>query len=458
MAVWTRRVWGWMFFDWATQPYLTLLLTFVFGPYFAEIAAARLIAEGAAEPAARAGAQALWGWGLTAAGLTIAVLAPVLGAVADRSGRRIAWIAGFSIVYVAGAAALWWAVPDAPRLWAVLLAFALGFVAMELAAIFVNALLPGLGPPDRIGRISGAGWAFGYLGGVAALAIVLLFLADNAQGRTLLGGAPALGLDGAAREGTRAVGPFTALWYAIFMVPFFLWVRDSQTPARGGRVGAAMAAALRDLGATLRALPRHRSRLAFLLSALFYRDGLNGLFAFGGIYALGVLGWQVTQVGVFGILAALAGAVFAWAGGIADDRFGPKPVIAVSVAALLAAAGAAVFITADSVFGVATGPGSALPSIAFYAVGCVIGAAAGALQAASRSMMVRQADPARMTEGFGLYALSGKATAWLAPLAIALVTEATGSQRLGIAPLIVLFLLGLLLLVWVRPDGDRGSP
>jgi len=126
-------------------------------------------------------------------------------------------------------------------------------------------------------------------------------------------------------------------------------------------------------------------------------------------------------------------------------------------AALLLAACAVVAITETSVFGIAVTPGSALPTVAFYVAGCLIGAAGGALQSASRTMMVRQADPDRMTEGFGLYALSGKATTWLAPLLIAIVTAATDSQRLGIAPLILLFLLGLVLLIWVKPDGDRTS-
>jgi UMF1 family MFS transporter len=455
MAIYTRRVWGWMFFDWASQPYLTLLLTFIFGPYFAEIVAADLVANGASPAATGARAQALWGWGLTAAGLAVAVLAPILGAVADRSGRRKVWIAGFSALYIAGAAALWWAVPEAPPVGLVLVAFGIGFIGMEFATIFSNALLPGLGARPELGRISGAGWAFGYVGGVVALILMLAAFADNAEGRTLLGAAPALGLDGATREGTRFVGPFTALWFALFMIPFFLWVRDDPLPA--GRAPVGLGETLRDLGRTLRALPRHRSRFAFLLASLFYRDGLNGMFTFGGIYALGVLGWEVAQIGVFGILAAITGAVFAWLGGFADDRFGPKPVIVACIAALLLAACAVVAITETSVFGIAVTPGSALPTVAFYVAGCLIGAAGGALQSASRTMMVRQADPDRMTEGFGLYALSGKATTWLAPLLIAIVTAATDSQRLGIAPLILLFLLGLVLLIWVKPDGDRTS-
>jgi UMF1 family MFS transporter len=170
-----------------------------------------------------------------------------------------------------------------------------------------------------------------------------------------------------------------------------------------------------------------------------------------------VLGWSVTQVGVFGILAAVTGAVFAWLGGRADSLFGPRPVIAVCILVLTAVAVGVVFISREQVFGLTVGPESRLPDIAFYVLGALIGAAGGALQSASRTMMVVQADPARMTEAFGLYALSGKATSFIAPLMIAVATTVSGSQQAGIVPLIGLFLIGLVLLAWVRPAGDRGS-
>ena len=175
----------------------------------------------------------------------------------------------------------------------------------------------------------------------------------------------------------------------------------------------------------------------------------------GGIYAAGVLGWSIIQIGLFGILGTITGATFAWLGGKADGRFGPKPVIAVNVTVLTLVALGVIFVSRSSVFGISVGPQSALPDIAFYGLGIVIGAAGGALQSASRTMMVRQADPRRMTEAFGLYALTGKATSFIAPLSIGVVTDLTGSQQLGIAPLLVLFLIGLVLLVWVKADGER---
>ena len=165
----------------------------------------------------------------------------------------------------------------------------------------------------------------------------------------------------------------------------------------------------------------------------------------------------MVDVGIFGILAIISGALFAWLGGKWDARFGPRPVIAAAILALTCAAVSTVLVSRQSIYGVALAEGSALPDIAFYVIGAVIGAAGGVIQSASRTMMVRQANPARMTEAFGLYALAGKATSFLAPLLIGVTTQITGSQQLGVTPLIGLFLIGLLLLRWVKPEGDRAA-
>jgi MFS transporter, UMF1 family len=445
MAVSTRqRIWGWYMFDWASQPYNTLLLTFIFAPYVKE-----LLEDGTA-------AQSAWGFGVGGAGLVIAVLAPFLGALADTAGNRMRWIWLFSALYVVGSAGLWFAAPGDVNLVLVLGCFALGLIGMEFATTFTHAMLPGLGRREDLGRISGNGWAIGYLGGLVALVLMLAFFAESAAtGRTFLGFEPAFGFDAEAREGTRFVGPLTAIWYIVFMIPFFLWVRDPP-PVRARR--GAVIEALGGLAATVRSLPRRPSLFSYLGASMFYRDGLNGMYAFGGIYAAGVLGWSVVDTGVFGLLAIVTGALFAWLGGRADSAFGPKPVIRTCILTLTAVAIAIVFVSRDSVFGVAVPDGSRLPDIIFYVIGALIGAAGGSLQAASRTMMVHQSDPARMTEAFGLYALAGKATSFIAPLSIGFVTWWTGSQQLGVTPLILLFLLGLVLLAWVNPDGDRAEP
>ncbi|HPD92883.1 MAG TPA: MFS transporter, partial [Pararhodobacter sp.] len=320
--------------------------------------------------------------------------------------------------------------------------------------IFTNAMLPDLAPREDLGRVSGSGWAWGYVGGMLSLIIMLLFLAENTSGKTLIGLDPILGLDAASREGTRAVGPLTAIWYIVFMIPFFRWVREPRKPGALS-IGAAIAGAWPELKSTIASLPRNRSLFAFLGSSMFYRDALNGVYSFGGIYAAGVLGWSVTNVGIFGILATITGATFAWLGGKADSRMGPKPVIVFNVVVLAATSLAIIFVSRTSVFGLPVAETSSLPDIAFYVLGALIGAAGGAMQSASRTMMVRQGDAEKMTEGFGLYALSGKATAFLAPLSIGVVTSLSDSQQIGILPIFALFILGLILLLFVHPDGGK---
>ncbi|MEM9968442.1 MAG: MFS transporter [Pseudomonadota bacterium] len=447
-----KRIWGWYAFDWASQPYNTLLLTFIFGPYFAQTAANALIESGMEIEAAKAQAQAYWGYGLTVTGIIIAVLAPVLGSIADASGRRIPWIWFFSLLYVVGATGIWWSAPqDFSILWA-LCFFGIGLIGMEFATIFTNSYLPELhADPGERGRISGSGWAVGYLGGLAALFAMLLLFQAGDDGKTMAGITPLFGLDPMTNADTRIVGPLSALWYIVFVMPFFLYVRDLPATHEGSyRLGEG----LKGLMQTLRKLPNRPSLMAYLGSSMFYRDALNGMYTFGGIYALGVLNWSILQVGIFGIFGLISGAFFCWVGGRVDRQLGPMPVI-ISCCIILILTGAMIIsVTENTVLGMELAKGSTLPDMLFYLAGALIGAAGGALQASSRNMLTRQGDPDRMTEAFGLYALSGKATSFLAPALIAITSDITGSQRLGIAPVVGLFILGLILLVWVKPNGD----
>ena len=453
MATQRQRIWGWYFFDWASQPYSTLLLTFVFSPYFAGVAAQSYLAQGMGKDAADAAATAYWAGGQTIFGLIIAVMAPILGAVADGSGRRMPWIWGFSALYVVGSWMLWQLTPVQPDLFMAVVWFGVGLVGMEFATIFTNSLMPDLTGDADMGKISGSGSAFGYLGGIIALILMLLLFNENGEtGKTLIGISPILGLDAAAREGTRAVGPFTAIWYVIFMVPFFLWVGEKRGRGTGKRLGQS----LRELWQLVLSLRERQSLGAHLLSSMLYRDALNALYAMGGIYAGNVLGWTITQLGIFGIIAAISAALFTWAGGRMDSARGPKPVITVSVSVLIVVCLIVAGMSRQTFFGLTLAPDSHAPDIIFYICGCAIGAAGGTLQAASRTMMVFHTTPERATEAFGLYALSGKATTYLGTLGVTIVTALSGSSRIGIAvPLIVLFVLGMVFLRWVKPMGER---
>ncbi len=445
-----KRIWGWYFFDFASQPYHTVLNTFIFGPFFAAIAAAYFLELGVTEEAADAQAQTMWAWATALYGIAIAFTAPVFGAMADNSGRRMPWIFAFSIMYIVGASLLWFTDPGASNLYWMLFAFGLGFIGGEFALIFVNSQLPSLGSQEEIGKISGAGFAFGYLGGVICLALVLALVVEQPNGKTIAGLTPIFGLDPEAREGTRMTGPIVAAWYALFMIPYFLWVREVRSTKSGGSVGDAM----KSVVASIKGLVHRVSLGAFLGSSMLYRDALNGLYVFGGVYAKLVLDWEVAQIGVFGVIAAIGASIFSYLGGRADNRFGPKPVIIISIWVLMIVCFTVINLTPTSVFGVEVGEGSSLPNTIFYICGIFIGGFGGILQSASRSMMVRHCDEDSSTEYFGLYGLSGRATAFLAPMLIAIVTDITDSARFGISPVIVLFLIGLILLRWVKPQGD----
>jgi len=317
-----RAIVGWVLFDWAAQPFFTLIITFVYAPYFASAIAANPV-EG----------QALWGYATAGGALVVAAFSPILGAIADASGRRKPWIAGFGVLVVVGSSLLWFGRPgDASVVPLVLAAYAIGVIGIEFAGVFNNAMMPTLVPPERVGRLSGTGWATGYVGGLLSLILVLGFLAGNPHtGKTLLGMTPLFGLDPALREGDRAVGPLTAVWFVIFLLPLFLFTPD----VRGMPLRAAVRDGIATLSATLRALPRNRSVTTFLIANMIYTDGMLALFAFGGIYAAGTFGWGTIQIGVFGILLNITAMIGAYLGGKLDDRLGSKRVILCSLAILI---------------------------------------------------------------------------------------------------------------------------
>lgn len=436
---------SWIFFDWAAQPYFTLITTFVFAPYFASFVAP--------DPAT---GQALWGFATAAAGLMIALMSPVLGAIADASGRRKPWIAGFGVLLVIGSAFMWIGRPGDPAVIPpLLLAYAIASVGVEFATVFNNAMMPTLVPPDQIGRLSGTGWATGYIGGILSLILVLGFLAANPDtGRTLFGLTPLFGLDPVTHEGDRITGPLTGIWFIIFVLPMFLLTPDYpvRLPLR-----AALREGLSGLRQTLGELPKQKAMATFLLANMIYTDGLVSLFAFGGIYAAGTFGWHTIQIGTFGIILAIAGTFGAWLGGKLDDRLGPKQVIMGSMLVLLFAIVGILMVDKDSIFFMkvaAPAPGAPLFSgaaeRAYLVLGCLIGAAGGPLQAASRTLLIRLAPKDRIAQYFGLFALTGKVTSFIGPLLIGAITAVTASQKAGMATLVLFFVVGLVLLVRVQ--------
>ena len=447
-----KRVRGWMMFDWATQPFYTLGLTFIFGPYFASVSAEYFFNTGLDQASANASAQTIWSWGQAVAGLLVAVIGVLAGSFADSTGRRMPWLWATSIVFVICSWMLWYMVPDGSTMWSSLILFSVAFVAAELALVFTNAVLPSLGDRREVGEISGNGVALGYAGGILSLFIMLFFFFDEGGKTFVIGLEPGFGLlDPEAREGTRAVGPLIAIWFVIFMVPYFIWVRDGETPNTQGGFRQSMA----ELKLSLQGMVKRPSLFAFMGAQMLYRDALNGLYAFGGIYAVLVLGWGQTQLGIFGIISGISAALVTWISGKYDRKLGPLPVIYFHIFVLIIVSLCIIGMSRSSFYGLGLAEGSTLPDVLFYVCGAAIGGSGGGIYSASRSMMVRHTNPARPTEAFGLFALAGKATAFLAPLLIGIFTYWLNDARLGFAPVVGLFILGMVLLRWVHPEGDQ---
>lgn len=449
-----RAVVAWVLFDCATQPFFSLVMTFVIPAYFATA----VVGDGVR-------GQALWGYATSVAGVLLALGAPVLGALADAGGRLKPWIALTSLPLVAGSAMLWFAAPGAPHAVAIALAgYVLGTLGAEFATVFNNAMLPSMVPPERIGQLSGAGWASGYAVGVAVvLACFALFIASPETGRTLIGIRPLFGLDPALHEGERLTGPLSAVWYLVVVAPLFLFVPERRAPA--GAVRGRAAAGLKRLAAALALLPREKAMARFLLAQMLYSDGLIALFALGTLYGAGQFGWGDTELGIFGLSLSVFAALGAVAGGRLDDRFGPKPVIAGTLAVLIVAAFILVSVGRTHIlFVVAAAPPlpgqglfASLPERVFMAVAIVIGLAVGPLQSASRTLLVALAPPKEIAAFFGLYAFTGKLTSFAAPLAVAVVTSLTASQQAGFAAVPLFFAAGLWLMAGVPARGNGGN-
>ena len=440
---------GWMLFDWAAQPFFTIIITFIFGPYFVS----RLTEDHAA-------GQAAWSYTLAIAGVAIALLSPVMGSIADASGPRKPWIAAFAAVKIVSLAALWYAEPGSSLAFAVTMVV-LASVAAEFSIVFNDSMMPRLVPAADAGRISNLAWGLGYLGGMIVLIAVVALLAGNPEtGKTLLGIDPLFGLDPAKGEDARITGPISAVWYFVFILPMFLFTPDQ---ARGLPIGRAVKSGIAELRSTIGELKQRRGILRFLVARMIYQDGVNGLLALGGTFAAGMFAWQTVELGVYGIIlnvVAIGGCLYA---SRLDSRLGSKSVVVISLFCLTAAT-----------FGIiSTGPGFtafgliALPTAdsgglfgtaaekAYILYGLLVGVAFGPVQASARSYLARSVHPDEAGRYFGLYALSGRATSFAAPLSVGLVTTATGSARLGMAALVVFLLVGLILLMRTPYPADR---
>jgi len=421
-----RAVGAWCVFDWANSPFPAVVLTFVIPAYFAQA-----VVGDAAQ------ATELWAVMTGLSALAIAVISPVLGAIADQGRARKPWLAFFAAIMAAGSAAMWFVAPDPGDVVLLLLLVGVTVVAFELSMVFYNALLPNLVPANWLGRISGWAWGLGYIGGVGGLLLVLFVFVQADP--------PPFGLDagGDALENVRMSGPVVAAWMLVFCIPLFMFTPDPR--GKGLAMGAAVRTGFAELVRTLRNIRDYPQIWRYLLARMLFTDGINTLFAFGGVFAAGTFGMAVSEVIVFGLILNVTAGLGAFAFGWVDDRIGAKRTIVIGIAGIIAVGVPLLMVESK---------------LAFIVLGATLGIFFGPVQAASRSLMARIIPPGTESEMFGLYALSGKVTAFMGPWVVALVTAVTGSQRWGMATVLPFLVVGgVLLLIWVRdvPGGGHAD-
>lgn len=417
-----RGVLAWCLYDWANSPFTAVVTSFIIAAWFAGAVAADPVSG-----------QSQWAFMQGAVALAIAVLAPFMGAIADNAGKRKPWIFWLTLVMSLACAALWFAEPKVATgadgtgsVLVVLLAVGVATLGSELAIVFYNAMLPGLVSPRYVGRVSGWAWGLGYFGGLTALVILLFTF--------IQGDPPPFGLDKVSHEHIRISGPFVALWTMVFMLPLLFWTPDRAPP--GKPIGQAVSAGARQLWRTIVQARQYPQVWRFLLARLLYIDGVNTIFVMGGIFAATVHGMKVEEVLMLGIALNITAGIGAFGFAWLDDHLGAKQTILIGVAGILAIGVPLIILES---------------TLAFFILASAFGLFFGPVQAASRSLMARLAPGGMEAEMFGLYAFSGKATAFAGPWLVGIVTLATDSARLGIAVALPFVLVGGLLL-WLTVD------
>jgi UMF1 family MFS transporter len=448
-ASWRARI-SWAMFDWANQPYFTVITTFIFAPYFTSKVIGDPV-EG----------QSLWGFTQAFSAAIVALGAPFLGAIADAGGQRKPWLFVFQFQLAFGCALLWLAQPGHPQLLSlVILGLVLANIAAEYSIMFNNALLPALETPRHVGRLSGLGWGMGYVGGLIALFGVLIVSQPELIGITPPPGEALLGLKREAFEAERIIGPAAAVWLAIFVLPMFLFTPDR--PGSGRPFREVVRDGVGRVVNTVRHMRRYNNLLRFLISYMIYYDGLVAVIGFGGIYAAGIFGWGTTELGIFGILLNVIAIPAVILGGWLEDRWGSKR--AVQFAIVLVALGtlgilsigqnSVLFVMEVTPRAAKGGLFSSAGEQVFFLCATLLGLGMGTMQAASRTLVARLSPPDMVGEFFGIFALSGRATTFLAPLLIGITTAAFATQRVA-AVVILVFLAAGFVLLWKVQEPAR---
>lgn len=446
---------AWGMFEFARTPYIGLIFVFVFAPYFANTVVGDPVRG-----------QEIWGLANTVAGVCIGLTAPLLGAVADRMGRRKPWLIAIVIAMTIGCFSLWFAMPGAKSglsITLIAVIAAMLTIAFEYSQVFHNAMLSAIAHRRDIGWLSGYGIAAGNMGNFLAMAVVLFCAALPASGVAdlpFLPDAPLFGLDASSFQHSRIAGPVSGLWIAVFTAPLLLWTYD--VPATGVRVGQAMKEGVGQLWITAKQARKLSNIGRYLVARMLYNDGQVAILAYSGIIAAGVFNWDLTALILFSILLSPFSIAGGFIGGWLDKAVGSKRAILFSVLLSCLFMIGAASMTPGHVYFVFNVESAeplwsfpyfgTLPELLFILNYMALAVTVTIVFCASRAMMVKLSPPEMMSQFFGLYALSGTATAFLGHGLVTAVTAASHNQQAGFSSIILLLLAGAALLARVREE------
>jgi UMF1 family MFS transporter len=433
------QVFVWSMFDFANQPFTNLVVTFIYGTFFTTVIASNEIS----------GTQQ-WSHAISITAIIVALLSPFMGALADRGGYRKTFLFGFTWLTIISTTALYFVLPG--EIMPALIYFVIANIGFEMGSVFCNAYLPDISHSKNIGRISGYGWSLGYVGGLIALAIAMVFLVQTDNPIFGFG----KGAEG-AYENIRATNLLVAIWFAIFSIPTFVYLKDRKPDTKA--LLSNVRGTIKDFRLTAKELNNYPQIITFLVARLFYNDGLVTIFAFGGIYAAGSLDFSFNEIMILGIVLNITAGLGAFLMGFLDDKVGGKRTIKVTLIGLMIAIILAVFAPelrpfSQFVFGGSSVPEWLTGKNIFWFAAILIGVFSGPNQASSRSLMGRFTPENKKNEFFGFFAFSGKATAFLGPFLLGSLTMYFESQRVGISVIFLFFMVGFILLNLV--DEEKG--
>jgi len=412
-----RTIFSWSIYDFANQPFTTIILTFVYSTFFVDFIA----------PSGEEGAV-MWGRAITISSIIVAMISPIMGALADYGGYRKLFLIFWTWVCIVFSFLLYY--PLQGQVFLALLFFCIANIGFEMGGVYLNAYLPGIAPKDKIGRISGYGWSFGYIGGLLALGICfILFIRPENPSIPLID----YTLNKESGEHIRIINMLIAVWFAIFSIPTFLFVKDSQKSKKITK--EIVINAFKNLSFTFQEILKYKNILKFLFARLVYNDALITIFAFGGIYAKEVFDFTFNDIFLFGIVLNITAGLGAFLLGFLDDVLGGKKIIQISNVGFVLACILAV-----------AAPGFDSGKSLFWVAGILIGICSGPNQAASRSLMARMTPKNKENEFYGFFAFSGKATAFIGPFLFSSIVAITGDLRYGVALVGILFFIGMILL------------